>query len=77
MVVKLSNENTIKEVEGREMADSREEFLVELYTGINVVLSDDFTQVPYDEFKARMQTTSTDEIRKQVLELRKIVKTNK
>ena len=25
------------------MADSREEFLVELYTGINVVLSDDFT----------------------------------
>lgn len=66
-----------REVEGREMADSREEFLVELYTGINVVLSDDFTQVPYDEFKARMQTTSTDEIRKQVLELRKIVKTSK
>lgn len=59
------------------MADSREEFLVELYTGINVVLSDDFAQIPYDEFKARMQTTSTDEIRKQVLELRKIVKTNK
>ena len=59
------------------MADSREEFLVELYTGITVVLSDDFTQVPYDEFIARMQTTSTDEIRKQVLELRKIVKTNK
>ena len=59
------------------MADSREEFLVELYTGINVVLSDDFTQIPYAEFKARMQTTSTDEIRKQVLELRKIVKTSK
>ena len=59
------------------MADNREEFLVELYIGINVVLSDDFTQIPYDEFKARMQTTSTDEIRKQVLELRKIVKTNK
>lgn len=59
------------------MADNREEFLVELYVGINLVLSDDFTQIPYDEFKARMQATSTDEIRKQVLELRKIVKTNK
>ena len=56
------------------MADSREEFLVELYTGINVVLSDDFTQVPYAEFKARMQTTSTEEVRKQVLELRKLIK---
>lgn len=59
------------------MADSREEFLVELYTGINVVLSKSFTQVPYDEFKARMQDTSTDEIRKQVLELRKMIKTSK
>ena len=59
------------------MADNREEFLIELYTGINLVLSNEVTQVPYDEFKARMQTTSTDEIRKQVLELRKIVKTNK
>ena len=56
------------------MADSREEFLVELYTGINVVLSDDFTQIPYDEFKARMQTISTEEVRKQVLELRKLIK---
>ena len=59
------------------MADSREEFLVELYMGINVILNKGYTQIPYDEFKARMQTTSTDEIRKQVLELRKIVKTNK
>ena len=59
------------------MADNREEFLAELYTGINVVLNKEHTQVPYDEFKARMQTTSTDEIRKQVLELRKIVKTSK
>ena len=56
------------------MADSREEFLVELYTGINVILSKEFTQVPFDEFKARMQTTSTDEIRKEVLELRKLIK---
>lgn len=56
------------------MVDSREEFLVELYAGINIVLSKDFTQVPYDEFKARMQSTSTDEIRKQVLELRKMIK---
>ena len=55
------------------MADSREEFLVELYTGINVVLNKGITQVPYDEFKARMQTISTNEIRKQVLELRKII----
>ena len=63
-----------KEVEGREMADSREEFLIELYTGINLVLSNEVTQVPYDEFKARMQTTSTEEVRKQVLELRKLIK---
>ena len=56
------------------MADSREEFLAELYMGINVVLNKGHTQVPYDEFKARMQTTSTDEIRKQVLELRKLIK---
>jgi len=58
------------------MADSREEFLVELYTGINLVLNDSCTQVPYDEFKARMQATSTDEIRKEVLELRKVLKTS-
>jgi len=55
------------------MADSRDEFLVELYTGINVVLNKGYTQVPYDEFKVRMQDTSTDEIRKQVLELRKMI----
>ena len=56
------------------MGDSRDEFLVELYTGINVVLNDGVTSVPYDEFKTRMQNTSTDEIRKQVLELRKLIK---
>ena len=56
------------------MADSREEFLVELYTGMNLVLSNEVTQVPYDEFKARMQTISTEEVRKQVLELRKLIK---
>ena len=61
----------------------REEYLSRVpewyrsFEKFDVVLSDDFTQIPYDEFKARMQTTSTDEIRKQVLELRKIVKTNK
>lgn len=56
------------------MADSREEFLVELYTGINIVLNNSFTQVPYDEFKVRMQDTSTEELRKEVLELRKMIK---
>ena len=59
------------------MADSREEFLVELYTGINIVLNNSFTQVPYDEFKVRMQGTNTDELRKEVLELRKMIKTSK
>ena len=54
------------------MADKREEFLVELYTGINVILAKEFTQVSYDEFKARMQDVSTDELRKEVLALRKI-----
>ena len=54
------------------MADNREEFLVELYTGINVILAKEFTQVSYDEFKARMQDVSTDELRKEVLALRKI-----
>lgn len=54
------------------MVDSREEFLIELYTGISVLLNSDFTQIPYTDFRARMQNVSTDEIRKQVLELRKI-----
>ena len=54
------------------MADNREEFLVELYTGINVILAKEFTQVSYDEFKARMQDVSTEELRKEVLALRKI-----
>lgn len=56
--------------------DNREEFLVELYTGINVILSKGISQVPFDEFKTRMQSTSTDELRKEVIELRKMIKSS-
>lgn len=55
------------------VVDNREEFLCELYTGINVVLNSSFTQIPYDEFKVRMQSVSTDDLRKEVLELRKVI----
>ncbi len=56
------------------MADNREEFLKELYAGINVILSKDFTQVPFREFKTRMQKATTESLRQQVLLLRKLIK---
>lgn len=56
------------------MADNREEFLTELYAGINVILNKDFTQVPFREFKTRMQKVTTESLRQQVLLLRKLIK---
>lgn len=52
----------------------RDKFLVELYTGLGVIINEQYTQIPYLEFRTRMQQTSTDDLRKQVLELRKIIK---
>ena len=59
--------------------DSREDFIVELYNGLVQIMSTEMNPVTYLEFRARMQNVSTENIRKQVLELRKILKvdTNK
>lgn len=55
------------------MVDNREEFLRELYTGIGVIINKTIVQVTFDEFKARMQSVKTEDLRKEVLELRKII----
>lgn len=59
--------------------DSRDDFIVELYNGLVQIMSAEMNPVTYLEFRARMQSVSTENIRKQVLELRKILKvdTNK
>lgn len=51
----------------------REEFLTELYMGINVMINDSVAVQPYEEFKTRMKDVPTEELRLQVLELRKII----
>ena len=56
------------------MSDKREEFLVELYMGISTMVNSNFSMIPFLEWRTRMQHVSTDNIRQQVLELRKITK---
>ena len=55
------------------MVDNREEFLRELYAGIGIIINKTIVQVTFDEFKARMQSVNTEDLRKEVLELRKVI----
>ena len=55
------------------MVDNREEFLRELYAGIGIIINKTIVQVTFDEFKARMQSVKTEDLRKEVLELRKVI----
>lgn len=54
--------------------DSREDFIVELYNGLVQIMSTEMNPITFLEFRARMQSVSTENIRQQVLELRKILK---
>ena len=55
------------------MVDNREEFLRESYAGIGIIINKTIVQVTFDEFKARMQSVKTEDLRKEVLELRKVI----
>ena len=57
------------------MAD-RDEFLTELYFGIGQLRANGLPMIPFDDFKTIHQHDTSDEIRKQVLEIRKILNHN-
>ena len=63
------------------MADTREQYLIELYNGINKIANKEylvkekgFREIPFNEFKTRMQHKSLDDLRKELAVLRGVLK---
>lgn len=63
------------------MTDTREQYLIELYNGINKIANKEylvkekgFREILFNEFKTRMQHKSLDDLRKELAVLRSVLK---